>query len=241
MSVFFPVYNDWGTIGSMVVTAISVLDRVARDYEIILVDDGSQAQTRGILEKINLFSDRVRVVYHERNQGYGRAIRTGIQESKYQYIFYTDADAQYDARELELLLPSMTEGVDIVNGYKIRRSDPLYRVIIGKLYHHITRLMFRFPIRDIDCDFRLMRKSIFDQVELESNSGVICVEMITKIHRAGFRFAEVGVHHYFRTSGKSQFFTFRRVFRVGIDLLKLWWKLVIRREESRRGRAGELL
>lgn len=223
------------------VAALSVLDRVARDYEIILVDDGSQAQTRGILEKINLLSDRVRVVYHERNQGYGSAIRTGIQQSKYEYIFYTDADAQYDARELELLLPCMTDRVDIVNGYKIKRSDPFYRVIIGKLYYHITKLMFGFPIRDVDCDFRLMRKSIFDQVELKSNSGVICVEMITKIHRAGFRFAEVGVHHYFRTSGKSQFLNFRRVFRVGIDLFRLWWKLVVRREGSLRGRAGELL
>lgn len=230
ISNFFPVYNDWGTIGSMVALAISTLEEITDDYEIILVNDGSNEATLKVLNFIEKnFSDKARVVHHEKNRGYGGALKTGISECKKDFIFYTDSDAQYDIRELKKLVPAMTDGIDIVNGYKVKRSDPFYRVIIGKMYHIITKMAFGFTIRDVDCDFRLMRRSIFDKIKLESNSGVICVEMIKKIHDAGFKFDEVPVSHYFRASGKSEFFNFKRIFMVGRDLIKLWWKLVVKK------------
>jgi len=235
ISNFFPVYNDWGTIGSMVMLSISTLEEITNDYEIILVNDGSKEATLKVLNFIeNKFNDKVRVVHHEKNRGYGGALRTGILESKKEFIFYTDSDAQYDVRELKKLIPAMTDEIDIVNGYKVKRSDPFYRVIIGKIYHIITKKAFGFTIRDVDCDFRLMRRSIFDKVKLESNSGVICVEMIKKIHDAGFKFAEVPVSHYFRASGKSEFFNFKRIFKVGKDLIKLWWKLVVKKDRENK-------
>ena len=98
-----------------------------------------------------------------------------------------------------------------MNGYKISRSDPLHRIVIGRIYHHTVKLLFGLKVRDVDCDFRLMRRSIFDTVHLEKNSGVICLEMMKKIQDAGFRIAEVPVHHYHRAYGKSQFFNFRRL------------------------------
>jgi hypothetical protein len=137
-------------------------------------------------------------------------------------------------RELLNLLPALTNGVDIVNGYKIKRHDPWYRVWIGKMYHAITKLAFGFTIRDVDCDFRLMRRELLNRIQLEHNSGVICVEMIKKLHDIGAHFAEVPVNHFFRASGKSQFFNFRRVFRVGIDLVRLWWRLVLVKKLNRR-------
>ena len=225
ISAFFPIYNDWGTVGSMVASVVSTLKSICSRYEVILVDDGSDILTKRMLADVVKHYENVRVIEHERNGGYGAALRTGFREAKYDLIFYTDGDAQYDPQELSLLFPLMTDEVDIVNGYKIKRSDPIYRVWIGKMYHWVTKLMFGFPIRDVDCDFRLIRKKVFDKVNLESNSGLICVEMITKFHRAGFKFAEVGVHHYFRMSGKSQFFNFKRVFRVGLGLVRLWLKL----------------
>lgn len=230
ISAFFPIYNDWGTVGSMVASAVSTLKSLCNRYEVILVDDGSDILTKRMLADVVRHYENVRVVEHERNGGYGAALRTGFREAKYDLIFYTDGDAQYDPQELSLLFPLMTDEVDIVNGYKIKRSDPIYRVWIGKTYHWITKLMFGFPIRDVDCDFRLIRKRVFDKVNLESNSGMICVEMITKFHRAGFKFAEVGVHHYFRMSGKSQFFNFKRIFRVGVGLIRLWYKLRVKKE-----------
>ncbi|MBC7260865.1 MAG: glycosyltransferase family 2 protein, partial [Chloroflexi bacterium] len=179
-------------------------------------------------EELARVYDNVRVIHHERNRGYGGALRTGFANATKELIFYTDGDAQYDARELKLLYPALVEGVDMVNGYKISRSDPWYRMMIGRIYHWIAKLSFGLKLRDVDCDFRLMRREIFDKVQLESNSGVICVEMMKKIQDAGFVIAEVPVHHYHRVYGRSQFFNFRRTFRVGIDLLRLWVKLVLK-------------
>ena len=126
-----------------------------------------------------------------------------------------------------LIAPEMQEGVDLVNGYKIGRSDPWYRKIIGRAYHRIARVAFGLKLRDVDCDFRLMRRSIFEKVRLECNSGVICVEFINKVQDAGFAIREVPVHHYHRTYGSSQFFNVRRVSRVGLGLARLWWRLVL--------------
>jgi hypothetical protein len=128
----------------------------------------------------------------------------------------------------------MTADVDLVNGYKISRSDPWHRIVIGRVYHHLVCTLFNLKLRDVDCDFRLLRKSIFERVALEKTSGVICLEMMKKIQDAGFRIAEVPVHHYHRAFGRSQFFNFRRVFHTGVDILRLWFVLVLR---ARRGHA----
>ena len=225
ISAFFPVYNDWGTISSMVLLVDSVLKRVASNYEIILVDDGSKNLTKRVLEELLSEVDKLRVVTHTENRGYGGALKTGIYNSRYELIFYTDGDAQYNPEELELLVNKLDDGIDVVNGYKISRSDPVYRKIIGRLYHYITKLMFGFKIRDVDCDFRLMRRQIFEDLTLEYDSGVICVEMIAKLNKKGYKFEEVPVHHYYRMSGKSQFFNIKRIIRVGIHLLRLWYKI----------------
>src|SRR5688500_13675741 len=126
------------------------------------------------------------------------------------------------------LWQAMRADVDLVNGYKISRSDPFHRIVIGRIYHHTVKLLFGLKVRDVDCDFRLMRRSIFDRVTLEKNSGVICLEMMKKIQDAGFRIAEVPVHHYHRTHGKSQFFNFPRIFRTALDVGRLWYDLVVR-------------
>jgi glycosyltransferase involved in cell wall biosynthesis len=229
ISAFFPVYNDWGTISSMVFLVNGVLEKVAKDYEIILVDDGSRELTKRVLEELSKKVDKLRVITRSSNGGYGAALKTGFYNAKYELIFYTDGDAQYNPEELELLVEKFSDGIDVVNGYKINRSDPIYRKIIGRLYHYITRMMFGFTIRDVDCDFRLIRRSIFDDLKLEYDSGVICVEMISKMTKKGYRFTEVPVHHYYRMSGKSEFFNFKRIFIVSKNLVKLWYKIVIKK------------
>ncbi|HUW96498.1 MAG TPA: glycosyltransferase family 2 protein [Anaerolineae bacterium] len=225
ISVFFPAYNDGGTIASMVLSAILVLERLTDDYEVLVVNDGSHDYTREILDELEQRYDKVRIVHHEKNKGYGGALRTGFSEASKEFVFYTDGDAQYDVRDLPALWKQMNDSVDMVQGYKIGRSDPLHRVIIGRIYHWVTNLAFGIHLKDVDCDFRLIRRSVFDTVFLESDSGVICVEMMKKIRDAGFKISEVPVHHYHRAYGQSQFFNFRRIFRVGRDLLKLWWQL----------------
>jgi glycosyltransferase involved in cell wall biosynthesis len=230
VSAFFPVYNDWGTIPTMVLLAETVLKKYADEYEIILVDDGSNGLTKQMLETLKPKIDNLKIITHQKNRGYGGALKSGIYNSQYELIFYTDGDAQYNPLELEKLILKMNDDTDIVNGYKIERNDPFYRKIIGKLYYFVTRALFSFNIKDVDCDFRLMRRSLFENLELRYNSGIVCVEMISKLTMRGARFAEVPVNHYFRMSGKSQFFNFKRIFNTGIHLLQLWHSIKIRKE-----------
>jgi glycosyltransferase involved in cell wall biosynthesis len=228
LSVFFPAYNDSGTIASLVIRAIQTASKLTANYEIIVVNDGSKDATAQILEELARVYPTVRIVTHPVNRGYGGALRSGFATASKEVIFYTDGDAQYDPSEMEALWQKMAPGIDLVNGFKISRSDPWHRIVIGRIYHHMVKTMFGLRVRDVDCDFRLMRRSIFDRVQLEKDSGVICLEMMKKVQDAGFTIVEVPVHHYHRAHGKSQFFNFRRVFRTGIDVLKLWYALVVR-------------
>ncbi|HEX2456352.1 MAG TPA: glycosyltransferase family 2 protein [Vicinamibacterales bacterium] len=233
LSVFFPAYNDSGTIASLVISALHTARELTSNFEVIIVNDGSADATAQIADELARTYPEVRVVHHERNRGYGGALRSGFEASTRDLIFYTDGDAQYDPAEMAVLWRAFNEDVDLVNGYKISRSDPLHRIVIGRIYHHTVKLLFGLRVRDVDCDFRLMRRSIFDKVRLEKNSGVICLEMMKKIQDAGFVIAEVPVHHYHRAYGRSQFFNFRRLFKTAIDVMKLWVVLVVRGEHLR--------
>jgi glycosyltransferase involved in cell wall biosynthesis len=237
ISVFFPAYNDEATIASLVGDALAVLPALTDDFEVIVVNDGSTDHTASVLNQLARADPRVRVVHHEVNRGYGGALRTGFASATKELVFYTDGDGQYDARELVLLRPLLTEGVDIVNGYKLKRADRWRRRALGAVYNRVAHLLFNIPIRDVDCDFRLIRHRAVERVELVSSSGSICVELIHKLHRAGCVFAEVPVHHYPRAHGRSQFFTLRRVARTALDLLSLWLRVAapVRR---RRGAAA---
>jgi glycosyltransferase involved in cell wall biosynthesis len=234
ISVFFPACNDAGTIGSLVVAALETLEEVSDDYEVIVVENGSTDYTVDVLESLAGKYDRLKVLTHRQQLGYGGALRVGFAVASKDLVFYTDGDAQYDPRELKLLLPAMTDGVDIVNGWKIDRGDPLHRKIIGRIYHHTVRLLFGFKLRDVDCDFRLMRREALQSLQLASDSGTICVELVKKMQDAGYRFAEVPVHHYHRTYGRSQFFNFPRIARTLRQLVGLWWQLVVLRTHRRR-------
>jgi glycosyltransferase involved in cell wall biosynthesis len=225
--MFFPAYNDGGTIASLVIRAVQAIGALTPDFEVIVVNDGSSDATAEIADELSRTYPQVRVIHHARNRGYGGALRTGFAAATKELIAYTDGDAQYDPAEIALLWRQLSDDVDMVTGYKISRSDPWHRIVIGRVYHHTVKLMFRLRARDVDCDFRLMRREIFDRVRLERDTGVICLEMMRKIQDAGFRVVQVPVHHYHRTHGRSQFFNLRRVFWTGVDVLKLWIRLVV--------------
>jgi glycosyltransferase involved in cell wall biosynthesis len=234
LSVFFPAYNDSGTIASLVITAIRTARTLTPDFEVIIVDDGSADSTAQIADELARTYPEVRVVHHEHNRGYGGALQSGFKAARHEFVLYTDGDALYDPAEMTRLWQALGDDVDLVNGFKISRSDPLHRIVIGRLYHHTVKLLFGLKVRDVDCDFRLLRRSIFEQVTLEKRSGVICLEMMKKIQDAGFRIAEVPVHHYHRAYGRSQFFNFARLFKTAVDVGRLWVALVVRQEHLRR-------
>ncbi len=233
ISVFFPAYNDAGTITSMVITSLLTLRELTDDYEVIVIDDGSQDHTPQVLDELaRVYPDEVRIIHHAQNRGYGGALRSGFYSASKEWVFYTDGDAQYDPQELKNLVRLVGDDVDFINGWKIERNDPLHRIIIGRIYQHIIKIAFGLKLRDVDCDFRLMRQIVFEEVKLSSDSGVICVELMKKVQDAGFRLAETPVHHYHRAYGKSQFFNFARLAHVARDLSKLWWQLVIKKEDQ---------
>jgi glycosyltransferase involved in cell wall biosynthesis len=227
LSIFFPAYNDAGTIASLALVAHMTARDLTDDYEVIVVEDGSPDHTGALLDEMARHFPWLRVVHHEKNRGYGGALRTVFQTASKELIFYTDGDAQYDPREMALLFKAFGPEVDFVNGYKIGRSDPLHRIVIGRVYHWFVRTVFGLELRDVDCDFRLMRRRVFDKVVLTRSSGVICVELMKKVQDHGFRIAQVPVHHFHRSYGKSQFFNVPRVARTLLDLMKLWVELVV--------------
>ena len=229
LTIVFPAYNDAGTIPSMVIGARLVARQLASDYEIVVVNDGSTDHTAEVLSEMETTFRELRVIHHASNRGYGGALRTGFEAATKELIFYTDGDAQYDPREMKLLFDVWDNASDFVNGKKIGRSDPIHRAVIGRVYHWCVRLVFGLSISDVDCDFRLFSRRIFDKVQLTKDSGVICVELMKKVQDYGFRIQEVPVHHFHRAYGKSQFFNFSRIGKTLLDLVRLWVELVIRK------------
>jgi glycosyltransferase involved in cell wall biosynthesis len=230
LSVFFPAYNDAPSLPALLRTTFEALRQYVEDYEVIVVNDGSWDKTAEVLEQLkNEHSPYLRVVTHDENRGYGGALRSGFAAASKEFVFYTDGDGQYDTGELPRLLDLVGPDTGLVNGYKLERHDPAHRIWIGNVYNYCARVLFRIRIRDIDCDYRLIRRTLLEKIQLTSTSGTICVELVRKLELSGCDVAEVGVHHYARQHGKSQFFRIRSLAITFFQLLRLWVRLVILR------------
>lgn len=222
ISAVFPAYNDGGTIASMVTTAYLVLEEICEDFEIIVVDDGSLDYTPSVLDALPEHFQNLKIIHHERNMGYGRTIRDGFALAQKDWVFYTDGDAQYNPMELKDLAMLASDQVDVINGYKISRHDPIIRKWIGKLYHLFVSRIFKINIMDTNCDFRLIRKSALENISLVSNNGSLGLELVKKLQIHGYRFIEVPVNHYPRAYGVSQFFNPKYLYRTAIEIIQLW-------------------
>lgn len=228
LSVFFPAYNDAPSLPGLLATTFEVLDKHVDDFEVIVVNDGSQDNTGEVLRALrDVHGPRLRIVEHPENRGYGGALNTGFATASKDYVFYTDGDGQYDVRELPKMLMLCRSDIGLVNGIKLKRHDPLHRIWIGKAYNAFARLVFGITLSDIDCDFRVIRRSLLEQVHLESTSGTICVELVKKIELTGTGVLETYVSHLPRRHGRSQFFRLKSLATTLRQLLGLYWKLVI--------------
>lgn len=234
VSAFFPCYNDGRSIAAMVEKAAATLRGVTDDFEVIVVDDGSDDDSVVVLEAMCPRAPYLRIVRHKKNRGYGAALRSGFEAATREFVFYTDGDGQYDPEELPVLVAAWREGIGLVNGYKIRRADPIHRVITGRTYQLIAKSIFGIPLRDVDCDFRLIRTEELRRILLTFESGAIGVELVRRLRDGGCRMVEVPVHHYPRLHGRSEFFRLRNVTNLITDLWRLWWQLRRERQAAAR-------
>lgn len=217
LSIFFPVYNDAKSIQWLLQKANSVAKNIANDYEILVINDGSKDNTKSVLELLQSKYKKLKVINHPKNRGYGAALFSGFESSKKEWIFYTDGDGQYDPQELTNLVKRINKQTDVVNGYKLSRADSAMRKFLGGLYNLLIHFLYSIPISDVDCDFRLIRKSKIQNIKLTTSGGTVCLELILKLQRNKARFAEVGVHHYPRKYGHSQFFNIKNIFKMLLD------------------------
>lgn len=237
VSAFFPCYNDAGSIVTMVEKVAARLRQITDDFEVIVVDDGSSDDSVARLEAFAAHAPYLQIVRHERNRGYGAALRSGFEAATRDFVFYTDGDGQYDPDEITTLVAGMRDGIGLVNGYKMRRADPAHRVVIGRTYQFVARALFGITLRDVDCDFRLIRGELLRRIPLTFESGAIGVELVRRLQDAGCRMLEAPVHHYPRLHGQSEFFRVRHVINLLADL----WRLHRTLRRERRAREAGLI
>lgn len=225
ISVFFPAYNEEKNIKNTVLAAVKILPKIASKYEVIIVDDGSTDKTPEIADKIAQENKFVKVVHHRPNRGYGAALKSGFAKSQYSWAAFTDSDGQFDFVEIKKFLP-FTDKADLILGYRIGRADPVIRRFGTFIWSLIARIFLGLGVKDYSCGFKLIKRKVFEAVQpLEGEEKVTQIEFLVKARRLGYKFAEVGVHHYPRKFGQQTGASFKVVAKSIVDLLRLWWKL----------------
>lgn len=221
LSVFFPCYNESANVANVTDKALAVLERLGIDFEIIIVNDGSGDDTAAVADKIAAANERVKVVHHEVNRGYGAALQSGFQAASKEFVFYTDGDGQFDIEEMPPLLGLMGD-CDIVSCYRINRQDNFLRKMNAFCWTTLVCRLFRMKIRDIDCAFKLFRREIFDDIQMHSSGALIDTEILARATRKGYRIIQRGVHHYPRTAGEQTGANISVILRAFKELFKLY-------------------
>jgi glycosyltransferase involved in cell wall biosynthesis len=200
LSVFFPFYNEQANIERVVQQAIDVLTRLALKYELILVDDGSHDRTYALAQSLAVTYPHIRVIRNRVNLGYGAALRRGIRAARYEWVFYTDGDGQFDMNHLDALLP-MAKQYDIVAAYRVGRRDNFVRRFNAACWNLLVNMELGLNVRDVDSAFKLYRRQVFRQMRLKSRGALISAEILARARQAGFTIGQIGVPHLRRLAG----------------------------------------
>jgi glycosyltransferase involved in cell wall biosynthesis len=204
VSIVLPAYNEEENIERAIAEATRTAERLFGDHEVIVVDDGSSDDTVARVRRVVDADQRVRLICHGRNRGYGEALRTGFLSRRLDYLFFTDADLQFEMDELEGFLPYVG-AVDVIVGFRRDRQDPWGRKLSAWVWNRIMRLLFYVPVRDIDCAFKLFDGRVLNELDIESVGLLVNTELMVKLGRSGYSLVEVGVTHKPRPAGESSF------------------------------------
>lgn len=226
ISVFFPAYNEEKNIRKTVLEAKAVLEKIAGKWEIIIVNDGSKDKTGEISGELAKRDGRIRIITHSPNRGYGGALKTGFANSKYNWIAFADSDGQFDFSEISKFIEKVKDA-DLILGYRLVRADSFLRKLFTWGWAFLAKSLLGLTATDYSCGFKLIKKDVYNKVQpLVGEEKVTQIEILVKAKRMGFRFAEVGVHHYPRKFGNPTGADIKVVAKSIIDLFKLKWKLI---------------
>lgn len=228
LTFFFPAYNEAANVEAAIREGLAKLPRYCDDLELIVIDDGSRDATGEIADRVAAEDGRVRVIHHRPNRGYGGAVRSGLTSATREFVFFTDGDLQFDLDDVARLIPHMAT-TDVVVGYREKRADPPKRLFIAWVYNLLIRILFASPFRDVDCAFKLFRRSVFERAPLElvrSNGAFFSAELLLVLRAAGVRIPQVGVRHFPRRAEEEKGATAKVVLRTIRDLLLLRLRLL---------------
>lgn len=225
LSVFFPAYNEEKNIKKTVEKAAKILPKIAKNWEILVVNDGSKDRTGKIVEQLIKKEPRIRMITHTPNRGYGATVKTGLYNSKYDWIFFTDSDGQFNFAEIEKFIAAKDQA-ELIIGYRLKRNDPLVRILIAKLLKIWDGFFFGLNVRDPDCAFKLIKKKVVEQIpQLITESAITVTEFLVRAQKAGFKIMEIGVHHYPRREGKQTGSNPKVILKAFKETFSLWWSL----------------
>jgi len=238
ISVVFPAYNEAENIEKAVAQATGCLALLFADWQIIVVDDGSTDRTAAIIDDLARADERIAAVHHSKNQGYGAALKSGIQRSTKEMIFFCDSDLQFHLSELLLIL-TWIEQYDIVAGYRLKRRDPLHRQLNAWAWNRLVWLLLGLKVRDTDCAFKLFRKTVFDAIRIDAVGAMVNTDILVQATRMGFKIKEIPVTHFPRQNGKQTGANIRVILKAFGELFRLHHKLrtiptVVNQHERRR-------
>ncbi|MGE5617722.1 MAG: glycosyltransferase family 2 protein [Sphingomonadaceae bacterium] len=220
ISAVLPAFNEERVIADTVSSMVATLSDLTDDYEVVVVNDGSRDATRQVVEALSAQNPRVRCVSHEVNRGYGAALGTGFAAATKELIFMTDGDKQFDAREVANFLPHI-DHADLVIGYRKPRMDPFVRRLNAWGWNLLVRLMFGYVARDVDCAFKLFKRSILQDVHVQSTGATFSAEFLIKARRRGYRVVELRATHFPRTAGRATGAKPSVILRAFRELIKL--------------------
>jgi hypothetical protein len=224
LTLVLPAFNEEANIDAVVQDSLATLPAFVDTYEIIVVDDGSRDRTGEIVAGLAAGDERIRLVSHGRNRGYGAALISGFAASTGDFVMFMDADRQFNIRDLRLLVPFAGE-YDIVAGFRMERSDPLHRRVFAEMFNVSVRILFGVHLRDIDCAFKLFRGDLLRGLPLTAPGALINTEIQAKARRQGASLQQVGVHHYPRIAGEATGGSPRVILRAVGETLALWWRM----------------
>jgi len=231
LSFFFPARDEELNIGPMVAQALAVLPTYADRVEVTIVDDGSSDRTGEIADALARDDPRVRVIHHRPGRGYGGAVRAGLQSATEPFVFFTDGDQQFDIADFGTLVAALEPGVDAVIGYRLKRADPLRRLVVAGVYNRLIKLLFAGGWRDVDCAFKLFRADVFARVPLDrvrSNGALFSPELLITLRAHGIVMREVGIPHHPRLHHEPKGARPKVILKAIRDLLLLRLSLWLR-------------